>query len=81
MSGDEAQQHIYQVHGLALNPINCGVCGWTFGALGRYAAHQWLHVLTKPCTQCGINFRSAHDRFAHLCERHNLTTENAHLFK
>ncbi|TBU29301.1 hypothetical protein BD309DRAFT_373969 [Dichomitus squalens] len=48
MSGDDAQQHIYKTHGLLLNPIMCGVCGWQFYTLGIYNAHQWMQYGERP---------------------------------
>ncbi|KAI1789561.1 hypothetical protein LXA43DRAFT_974257 [Ganoderma leucocontextum] len=81
MGGDEAEQHLWACHGTTILPINCSVCGWQFKRVGRFASHQFLHILKKPCNECSKHFASAHERFAHLCERHNLTTENAHLFR
>ncbi|TFK87069.1 hypothetical protein K466DRAFT_523087 [Polyporus arcularius HHB13444] len=72
----QAQNHLRDVHGVRLTPT-CSICGWMFHELVRFARHQWVHTTNAPCIECGLQFRSAHDRFAHLCERHGLTQENS----
>ncbi|KAI0698542.1 hypothetical protein C8T65DRAFT_753076 [Cerioporus squamosus] len=73
----QAQDHLRAVHGVHMGPVVCTICGWKFKELVRFARHQWVHTVTAPCIECGRQFRTANDRFAHLCERHGLTPENS----